>query len=700
MTDFNEPLGMSADDARQHGPDRFFNRELGLLEFNKRVLAQAADPRIPLLERLRYLCISCTNLDEFFEIRVAGLKQRQEIGSSPPGPDGKSAQEVLADVASASHALVRAQYQLLNDNLLPALDSAGIRFLRRSDWTDAQRAWLHEHFTGQILPVLTPLTLDPSRPFPLILNKSLNFIVGLEGLDVYGRRRHRGLVQAPRSLPRLIRLPNDLPGCGDEDYVFLSSIIHHFVDELFPGLHIHGCYQFRTTRNGDLYVDDEEVDDLIRTLEGKLATSRYGAAVRLEVAAECPDDLCQFLLDHFELGNDDLYRVAGPVNLNRLMMVADISPRDELKFQPFTPTIPASLMRAEDLFEAIDREDILLHHPFESFAPVIDFIAAATTDPDVLAIKQTLYRTGPQSAIVDHLVNAARAGKEVTVVVELMARFDEAANIELSSRLQEAGAHVVFGVVGYKTHAKMALIVRREGDQLRRYVHLGTGNYHPKTTRLYTDYGLLTANPEIGQDVHNLFMQLTSLTQVGGNKLLISSPFELHGRLLELIDNERRNALAGQPARIIVKVNSLIEPEIIDALYAASSAGVGIDLIVRGICILRPGIQGLSENIRVRSIIGRFLEHTRVFLFANGGEQTVLCGSADWMERNFFSRVEVCFPILSQALRERINADIQLYLLDNQQAWEMQADGSYRRVPRDAADDLVGAQSALLFEAS
>ncbi|MEO0576467.1 MAG: polyphosphate kinase 1 [Pseudomonadota bacterium] len=678
-------------------PAHFFNRELSLLEFNKRVLAQAMDTKIPLLERLRYLCISCTNLDEFFEIRVAGLKQREEIGASPSGPDKLGTQEVLQAVSSEAHEIVAAQYEQLNKHLLPELSAAGIRFLRRRDWTDTQRAWLHEHFVNQILPVLTPLTLDPSRPFPLILNKSLNFIVGLSGHDVYGRRRHRGLVQAPRSLPRLIRLPTDVDGCGDEDYVFLSSIIHHFVDELFPGLTINGCYQFRITRNGDLYVDDEEVDDLIRALEGELAASRYGAAVRLEVAEECSDELSTFLLDHFELGGDDLYRVAGPVNLNRLIMVADLSPKSDLKFAPFTPNVPDVLFNADNVFDVISKEDVLLHHPFESFAPVIDFLAAAAVDPNVLAIKQTLYRTGPKSPIVDHLVNAARAGKEVTVVVELMARFDEAANIELSSRLQEAGAHVVFGVVGYKTHAKMALVVRREGDQLKRYVHLGTGNYHPKTTRHYTDYGLMTSANDINQDVHKLFMQLTSLTAVDGNKVLISSPFELHDQLLDAIAAERHNATNGKPARIVAKINSLIEPKIIAALYAASCAGVSVDLVVRGICILRPGVPGLSDNIRVRSIVGRFLEHSRVYCFANDGELRVLCGSADWMDRNFFRRIEVCFPIRDEALKARIETDLQRYLDDNQQAWVLQSDGSYTRVaPADGAD-LVCAQNELLI---
>ena len=691
------PESAATAEARLSQPEHFFNRELSLLKFNWRVLAQSADKRIPLLERLRYLCISCTNLDEFFEHRVSGLKQREEINASPPGPEKMPADEVLRAVAAEAHNLVKAQYRTLNDTLLPALERAGIRFLRRSKWNPAQRAWLHDYFQRQVVPVLTPLTLDPSRPFPQLLNKSLNFIVGLRGRDIYGRRRHRGLVQAPRSLPRLIRIPSDVDGCGDEDYVFLSSIIHNFVDELFPGLNIDGCYQFRVTRNGDLYVDDEEVDDLIRVLEGELAASRYGAAVRLEIDHECPTELSTFLLDHFQLTERDLYPVHGPVNLNRLMMIADISPRNDLKFAPFTPSVPDILIETENAFDAISKKDVLLHHPFQSFTPVIDLLATAAADPEVLAIKQTLYRTGPQSPIVDQLVNAARAGKEVTVVVELMARFDEAANIELSSRLQEAGAHVIFGVLGYKTHAKMMLIVRREGDSLRRYVHLGTVNYHPKTTRLYTDYGLLTAAPDIGQDVHNLFMRLSSLTNVGGNQKLLSSPFELHAQLLKYIRRERRNALAGKPARIIAKLNSLIEPKIISALYAASCAGVEIDLIIRGICILRPGIPGLSENIRVRSIIGRFLEHTRVYCFHNNGNEVLLLGSADWMDRNFFRRIEVCFPIRRKSHVRRIKEDLQLYLDDTRGAWQMQGDGKYERLQPGPNRPPLSAQRELLL---
>lgn len=677
-------------------PQHYANRELGLLEFNQRVLAQAEDARIPILERLRFLCISCTNLDEFFEIRVSGLRQREEINALPPGPDLLSAKEVLSMIAERTHALVKQQYELLNAEIFPALDKAGISFARRDHWNAKQKKWLSQHFHEQILPVLTPLTLDPSRPFPQLLNKSLNFIVALEGVDVYGRPRHRALVQAPRSLPRLIRLPESVAGKGKEQYVFLSAIIHTYVTELFAGMQVNGCYQFRVTRNSDLYVDDEEVDDLVRALEGELAASRYGAAVRLEVASECPDELSTYLLDHFKLEQGDLYRVDGPVNLNRLMMLADNSPRHDLKYPPFTPGIPKALLENDSIFAAMRKKDILLHHPFQSFSPVIDMLAQSAADPQVLAIKQTLYRTGADSPVVDHLVTAARAGKEVTVVVELMARFDEEANIALATRLQEAGAHVVFGVVGYKTHAKMLLIVRRENDQLKRYVHLGTGNYHPRTTRHYTDYGLFSASADLGDDVHQVFMQLTSLTKIDALRQLVTSPFDLHKHLIKLIRVEKANAEKGEAARIVAKINSLIEPEIIRELYDASSAGVKIDLIVRGICSLRPGVKGLSENIRVRSIIGRFLEHSRIYYFLNGGKEIVQCASADWMDRNFFRRVEACFPLQRNSHVQRIIKDLELYLADNEEAWLMRQDGSYQRVKRGVNDPSIGAQETLL----
>ncbi len=481
--------------------NKYINRELSLLEFNKRVLAQATDPDVPLLERLRFLCISCTNLDEFFEIRVAGLKQRMEIGASSPGPDNTPAQEVFDELCGGISGLVQQQYRLLNDELFPQLAGAGVRFVHSDDWTEEQHAWLKQYFEEQVVPVLTPLTFDPSRPFPKVLNKSLNFIVRLHGKDAFGRRRHRGMVQAPRSLPRVIPLPENISKPGEHSFVFLSSIIRVHVDSLFPGLDVDGCYQFRVTRNSNLYVDDEEVSDLVRALEGQLAASRYGAAVRIEIGHECPDDLRDFLLSHFELNEEDTYMVDGPVNLNRLVMVCALDDRPELLYTPFTQGLPTELLSDENIFSILDEKNVLLHHPYQSFAPVIDFIGTAASDPDVLAIKQTLYRTGAGSPVVDHLVSAARSGKEVTVVIELMARFDEAANIALANRLQEAGAHVVYGLVGFKTHAKMTLVVRRKEDKLVRYMHLGTGNYHHATASVYTDYGYLSSSKRLGEDV-------------------------------------------------------------------------------------------------------------------------------------------------------------------------------------------------------
>jgi polyphosphate kinase len=657
----------------------YINRELSLLEFHKRVLAQALDPEVPLLERLRFLCISCTNLDEFFEIRVAGLKQRMEIGAPAQGLEKVPAQEVFDKVHVEVADLIRRQYELLNNVLFPELAKAGVRFVQSGEWSDEQRAWLSEYFDEQVVPVLTPLTFDPSRPFPRILNKSLNFIVRLHGRDAFGRRRHRGMVQAPRSLPRIIELPQDLSKPGEHNYVFLSSIIRVHVDRLFPGLDVDGCYQFRVTRNSDLYIDDEEVSDLVRALEGQLEASRYGAAVRIEIGRECPLDLQEFLLDHFSLQECDMYLVEGPVNLNRMSTVCGINDRPELLYKPFTQGLPDELLTDEDIFEVLSKKNVLLHHPYQSFAPVIDFIALAAVDPDVLAIKQTLYRTGADSPIVDHLVTAARSGKEVTVVIELMARFDEAANIALANRLQEAGAHVVYGLVGFKTHAKMLLVVRREDDRLIRYVHLGTGNYHHATTSVYTDYGYLSSSQRLGEDVHKLFLQLTSLTEAVGMTRMLASPFSLFDALIEKIRRETTNANEGKEARIIVKVNSMNEPQLIDAMYEASQAGVKVDLIVRGICSLRPGIKGLSENIHVRSIVGRFLEHSRVYYFLNDGDEEYYCSSADWMERNMFRRNESCFEIRQKAMKEKIHRHLELFLADNCQAWVLAGDGAYEQ---------------------
>lgn len=660
-------------------PGLYTNRELSQLEFNRRVLAQAMDEDTPLLERLRFLCIASANIDEFFEIRVAGLNQQVAFGSVQTGADNLGPSDVLRLISDAAHQLVDEQYRILNQVLIPALDRENIRFLRRSEWEPKLAGWVRDYFNDEVLPLLSPIGLDPAHPFPRVINKNLIFIVSLEGTDAFGRQSGLAVVQAPRALPRLISPP---PECisGPHDFIFLSSIIHAHVDDLFPGMRVTGCYQFRVTRNSDLFVDNEEVDNLLRALEGELPARRFRDAVRLEVADNCPPSISDFLLRHFNLKQDALYQVNGPVNLSRLLELHEMVNRPELKYAGFTPNLPGGSAKNRDIFETIRRGDILLLHPFQSFAPVVEFVRKAAADPNVLAIKQTLYRTGDDSVITEALCDAARSGKEVTVVIELRARFDEAANIEVANDLEEAGAHVVYGVVGYKTHAKMILVVRREAKKLRRYVHLGTGNYHARTARLYTDYGLLTCEKAIGEDVNKLFHQLTGLGRAGKLKKLLQSPFTLHKGMLQYIEQEVRNAERGLPAHIIAKMNSLVEPAVIQALYQASQAGVRIDLIVRGICCLRPGIPGVSENIQVRSIVGRFLEHTRVFCFHNGGDPVVFCSSADWMQRNFFSRVETCFPIEDKGCRDEvIEYGLMSYLSDNTQAWIMQSDGSYER---------------------
>ncbi|MEJ2553995.1 MAG: polyphosphate kinase 1 [Gammaproteobacteria bacterium] len=680
--------------------DLYINRELSLLEFNRRVLEQAKDGNIPLLERVRFLCISSTNLDEFFEIRVAGLNSLADAGSVRCGPDGMSPTETLRTIRQNVSQLIAEQYRILNELLIPQLSEHGIRALRRSHWSEAQDAWLRKFFNNELLPILSPLGLDPAHPFPRILNKSLNFIVSLSGKDAFGRNSRFAIVQVPRALKRIIWLPPEQTGSGPNDFVFLSSVIHAYVDQLFHGMKVTGCYQFRVTRNSDLFVDEEETQDLLRAVKGELLTRHYGDTVRLEVADNCPDDIITFLLNRFELTSDDLYKVDGPVNLNRLQGILDNIDRPALYYAPFTPALPARFSGSYDIFAAISDQDILLHHPFESFAIIVDFVRQAAADPQVLAIKQTLYRTDSSSAIVDALVAAARAGKEVSVVVELRARFDEEANVALATRLQEAGAHVVYGIVDYKTHAKMVLVVRRENDRLRNYVHLGTGNYHSHTTRLYTDYSLLTCDKAIGEDVHRIFLQLTSLGKVSRLNRLLQSPFTLHSGLMQRIQREMKHAREGRRARIIIKVNSLVEPKLIQEMYRASNSGVQIDLIVRGMCCLRPGIPGISENIRVRSIIGRFLEHSRVFYFENNGQAEVFCSSADWMDRNMFKRVEVCYPLEDRRLRERVTKDLEDYLKDNQNAWALQADGNYRRIMPAADQAPINVQRNLLMKLS
>ncbi|TXH03334.1 MAG: polyphosphate kinase 1 [Nevskiaceae bacterium] len=672
-----------------HAADLFLNRELSLLEFNRRVLEQAKDESIPLLERLKFLCIASSNLDEFFEIRVAGLMQMAELNPNQRLPDGITPQESLNAISGRAHALVDEQYRIFNDIIVPALDKERIRFLRRSEWTPEQDAWLRRYFGEELLPVLSPMGLDPAHPFPRILNKSLNFIVSLSGKDAFGRNTAFAVVQAPRALPRLIQIPKDVPGTGPHDFVFLSSVIHAYVDDLFPGMEASGCYQFRVTRNSDLLVDEEEAEDLLAALEGELSQRQWGDTVRLEVAHNCPEQMWQYLMDEMQLTLADVYQVNGPVNLMRLMAIPDLVDRPELKYPAFTPRIPKALAGG-DIFAAIRERDLLLQHPYDSFMPVVEFLRQAARDPKVLAIKQTLYRTGAKSLVVDALIEAARAGKEVTVVVELRARFDEADNIDLAEKLQEVGAHVVYGVVGYKTHAKMCLVVRREEHGLRHYAHLGTGNYHPRTARMYTDYGLFTADATICKDVHAVFLQLTSLGKVSKLKHLLQSPFTLAKSVHAKIERETDNARKGKPARIIAKMNALVDPDTIRALYQASQAGVEIDLVVRGMCSLRPGVKGLSENIRVRSVIGRFLEHQRVLYFHNGGEPELYLSSADWMERNLYRRVEIAFPVLDKKLRERIIEQLQAYLGDSAQSWFLRADGVYERAEKPEGKGIQG----------
>ncbi len=667
-----EPL-LALDD-----PSLYFNRELSLLEFDARVLALARDPKIPLLERLRFLTISTSNLDEFFEIRVSGLKEHIAYDVGLSGPDGLSPQQLFERLSERAHELVDLQYLVLNDELLPALEAEGIHLLKRGQWSTRQMKWIEQHFHDEVLPVLTPVGLDPAHPFPRIANKTLNFIVSLKGKDAFGRSSRAAVVQAPRLLPRVIALPVR-DSKSPQEFVLLSSVIHANVEHLFPGMKVKGCYQFRVTRNSDLWVDEEEVDDLLNALQGQLDRRRFSVPARLEVADNCSEEMQDFLLGEFHLGSADLYRVNGPVNLHRLSQLYGVVDRPDLKYRPF---IPATLPRLKDrsIFAAMRRGDILLHHPFQSFAPVVELLEEAARDPQVLAIKQTIYRTSTDTKLMESLVEAAMAGKEVTAVVELRARFDEAANIEIATRLQQAGAKVVYGIVGYKAHAKMLLVVRREAGRLRRYVHLGTGNYHAGTARAYTDFGLLSCDEQLGEDVHDVFQQLTGLGRAGDLRRLVQSPFRLHAELEERIQTEIDAAQAGEKAQIIAKMNSLIEPQIIKSLYRASQAGVEIDLIVRGPCGLRPGVPGISENIRVRSILGRFLEHTRVFYFFSGGEEMTYLASADWMPRNFFRRVELCFPVESKKLKRRVIEEGLLpYLQDNVDAWGLLSSGRYLR---------------------
>jgi len=655
----------------------FLDREMSQIAFNWRVLAQAEDRSIPLLERLKYLCIVGSNLDEFFEVRVASLLAQNTVdGELVQHPNFQAS---LKRISTECHQLAQRQYELLNQEILPQLSKKGINLLRHSERNEAQRAWLKQYFEREVRPLLTPIGLDPAHPFPQVVNKSLNFIVSLAGKDAFGRGTGIAIVKAPRVLPRIIRLPDELSEKG-MSFCLLSSVIHSHIADLFNGREVINYSQFRVTRDSDLWVDEEEVKNLRQALQGELQTRQFGAAVRLEVAKNCPEDLARFLLEQFSLSEDRLYPVDGPVNMVRLGELVDHVKQANLRFPPFSPKAIAKYSHT-DIFTLLRKQDILLHHPFQPFQTVIDFIRSASLDPSVVAIKQTIYRTGMNSDLMESLITAARLGKEVTVIVELMARFDEEANINWADKLQRAGAQVVYGVVGLKTHAKLALVIRREeGGVLRHYAHLGTGNYHPSTTRFYTDFGLLTAHPEMAAEVNEVFIHLTGLTKPKKLEYLWLAPFALQPQLIKAIRNEARIAREGRPGRIIAKMNSLSDESVIRALYAASADGVKIDLIVRGACTLRPGVPGLSENIRVRSIIGRFLEHSRIYYFRNDLAHDIYLASADWMNRNLFRRIEVAFPVLEKSLKKRILAEgLDPYLKDNMNSWVLDSNGNYER---------------------
>lgn len=681
------------------GESTLLNRELSLVKFNERVLAMAEDRRTPLLERLRYLCIVSSNLDEFFEIRISSLKEQQRQTPGLVGGDGYTPSEAFDRVQQVVHTLVDRQNHLLIDDVFPRLKAEGIAVLDPAEWSDTLHEWAYGVFQRDVMPLLTPIGLDPAHPFPRVYNKSLNFIVSLSGQDAFGRSASIAIVQAPRALPRVIPVPSHVSEVP-HGFILLGALINAFVGDLFPGLEVKGVYQWRVTRNSDLFVDEEEITNLRQALQGELSQRNFGAAVRLEIDQHMPVQLESFLQQEFLLQPHDTYRVSGPVNLSRLMHICNVHGRPDLLFADHHPRLPAPFDKIgsdpEAMFGAIAQKDHLLHHPYQAFQPVLSFLTAAALDPSVVAIKQTIYRTGEDSELMRLLLAAAKAGKEVTVIVELMARFDEQTNINWAARLEEVGAHVSYGVVGHKTHAKMALVLRRENGQIRRYGHLGTGNYHPRTARLYTDFGLLTANQTMCEDMDKVFSLLTGLGARRPLKTLLQSPFTLHETMLALIRNEVANAKAGKKARIMAKMNSLLEPVIINALYKASQAGVRIDLIIRGACALRPGVAGMSENIQVRSIIGQFLEHSRVFYFYNGGEETVYLSSADWMDRNFFRRVELGFPVLDKRLKRRVINEAFLYALrDNQRSWKAQPDGTYVRVkgrgkPFNLHDHLVG----------
>ena len=678
------------------------NRELGALEFNRRVLALAQNLKIPLLERLKYICIVSSNLDEFFEIRIAVLKEQLRKNPKSKTQDGLVVGDAYLNIVKETQTLVSHKYKIFQKDILPRLEREGVHLHFESSWTPSQHRWAKTYFEKELVPLLTPIVLDPAHPFPKVINKSLNFFVTLEGQDDFGRTPKLAVVQAPRSIPRVIQMPTRI---SQKPYgiVILSTFMQSFVHELFPGMKITGCYQFRVTRNSDLFVSDDDISDLKESLKGELSTRHLGDAVRLEISSDIPDHLLKYLRKSCDLNSEDCYRVDGPVNLMRLMQVAEIVNRPDLKFPSHTPKLP--LIKGS-IFDELKTRDVLLHHPYESFEPVLNLLRTASKDPDVLAIKQTIYRTGNVSPVMDALIEAAKNGKEVTVIVELLARFDEETNISWAAKLEEVGAHVVYGVVKHKCHAKMIMIVRKEllpakgkrkpEHTLKRYVHLGTGNYHPRTAKLYTDFGLMTSNPSICDDVHKIFMQLTGTSRLIKLKSLWHSPFTMFDQIVKHIQTEAKAAKLGKPARIVAKVNALLEPTVINELYKASQAGVKIDLIVRGVCALKPKVKGLSENIRVRSIVGQFLEHHRIFYFYAHGKEEVYLSSADWMDRNLFRRIEIAFPILDPELKQKVINEGLNELLKDGSSWNMNADGLYKQSASASNIKLSGQQNLLL----
>jgi polyphosphate kinase len=669
----------------------FGNREQSWLAFNRRVLEQAHSTSNPLLERVKFLAIVSSNLDEFFEIRVAGIMQQADAEAAGLSLDGLTPRENLRIIQESVNKLVADQYACWHKELVPALADEGILFRNATQLAEKEQAWVREYFETQVLPVLTPLAVDQAHPFPLLGNKTLNVLVSLDHPETPNQEKLMVILPVPRSLPRIVHIMPD-----DEEsirHMFLSEIIKLCAGRLFPGYEVKGAHAFRVTRNSDLYIDEEEAENLLKKIEEELRNLRRGAAVRLEIEDGADTELLNALCGHLVIAPEHAIKLKGPLNLFRLMSLYEMIDRPDLKYSPFVPAEPAALALHKGVFDLVRERDLLLHHPYESFAPVVAFVEQAARDPEVLAIKQTLYRTSGDSPIVRALIDASLAGKQVTALVELMARFDEANNIKWARELEEAGVHVVYGLVGHKTHCKCCLVVRKEGGTLRRYAHLGTGNYNPKTARLYTDFSLLTCREQLTAEVAQLFNTLTGLGRTPDFKHLLVAPFNLHARMQDFIAAEAANAAAGKPARIIAKMNKLVDPVTMENLYAASQAGVKVDLIVRATCCLRPGVKGLSENIRLRNIVGRFLEHARVFYFENGGAPQVYLGSADWMPRNFFRRVEALFPIEDPELRRRIVEEVlPTELRDNEDARELQPDGTYVPPKRESGAESFSAQ--------